>query len=156
MFDIKFSRIIESLIKKFLIIAKILILTTLSEDFEERRFPILIFDLRFIKIWRLLILSGRHYDFHGQLNSWWLPQTEDEFETRAECFREQYNNFHIRHLEQFNLTQLYVNDIQFYFLNFLLNREIGFIKGERFCFRWMGRIHWERTSPIQPAFARRF
>lgn len=37
--------------------------------------------------------NGRHYDVHGNLTDWWTEHTVEGFETRAECFVDEYSNF---------------------------------------------------------------
>jgi len=39
--------------------------------------------------------AGRHYDQNGNYTDWWSENTVAEFEKRAHCFVEQYNNFTI-------------------------------------------------------------
>ncbi|KAI1471624.1 endothelin-converting enzyme 1 [Daldinia caldariorum] len=50
--------------------------------------------------------SGRHYDEHGNFTDWWTDHTVREFETRADCFVEQYANFTV---EGSNGESLHVN-----------------------------------------------
>ncbi|KAI1135264.1 endothelin-converting enzyme 1 [Hypoxylon sp. FL0543] len=40
--------------------------------------------------------SGRHYDEHGNFTDWWTNNTVQEFDKRANCFVEQYNNFTVQ------------------------------------------------------------
>lgn len=37
--------------------------------------------------------TGRHYDQNGNYTDWWTNSTVENFETRAECFVQQYSNF---------------------------------------------------------------
>ncbi|KAI0485484.1 peptidase family M13 [Xylaria cf. heliscus] len=39
--------------------------------------------------------SGRHYDENGNYTDWWTKRTVEEFDKRADCFVNQYNNFTI-------------------------------------------------------------
>ncbi|KAI0556144.1 peptidase family M13 [Xylaria curta] len=39
--------------------------------------------------------SGRHYDENGNYTDWWTNRTVEEFNKRADCFVDQYNNFTI-------------------------------------------------------------
>ncbi|KAK9477953.1 hypothetical protein V1514DRAFT_295011 [Lipomyces japonicus] len=39
--------------------------------------------------------QGRNYDEHGTLNDWWTPQVSEEFETRAQCFVDQYSQYSV-------------------------------------------------------------
>ncbi|GAP91007.1 putative endothelin-converting enzyme [Rosellinia necatrix] len=39
--------------------------------------------------------SGRHYDENGNFTDWWTNRTVEEFDKRADCFVDQYNNFTI-------------------------------------------------------------
>ncbi|KAI1753827.1 peptidase family M13 [Xylaria castorea] len=39
--------------------------------------------------------SGRHYDENGNYTDWWTNRTVEEFNKRADCFVNQYNNFTI-------------------------------------------------------------
>jgi len=39
--------------------------------------------------------TGRHFDQNGNYTDWWDTATVDEFERKAECFVQQYNNFTI-------------------------------------------------------------
>ncbi|KAI0427848.1 peptidase family M13 [Xylaria sp. FL1042] len=39
--------------------------------------------------------SGRHYDENGNYTDWWTEHTVEEFDKRAACFINQYNNFSI-------------------------------------------------------------
>ncbi|OTB04317.1 hypothetical protein M426DRAFT_320912 [Hypoxylon sp. CI-4A] len=50
--------------------------------------------------------SGRHYDEHGNYTDWWTNNTVQEFDKRADCFVEQYNNFTV---EGNNGEPLHVN-----------------------------------------------
>ncbi|KAI1761697.1 endothelin-converting enzyme 1 [Hypoxylon sp. FL1150] len=40
--------------------------------------------------------SGRHYDEHGNFTDWWTNNTVQEFDKRATCFVDQYNNFTVQ------------------------------------------------------------
>ncbi|KAI0518184.1 peptidase family M13 [Xylaria bambusicola] len=40
--------------------------------------------------------SGRHYDENGNFTDWWTNHTVDQFDKRAACFVNQYNNFTIK------------------------------------------------------------
>jgi endothelin-converting enzyme len=37
--------------------------------------------------------TGRHYDQSGNYTDWWDDETIEAFETRAQCFVDQYGNF---------------------------------------------------------------
>lgn len=37
--------------------------------------------------------SGKQYDKFGNLKDWWTVNTEREYNDRAECFINQYDNF---------------------------------------------------------------
>jgi endothelin-converting enzyme len=37
--------------------------------------------------------NGRHYDVDGKLKDWWTNRTSDEYDKRAQCFVDEYNNF---------------------------------------------------------------
>ncbi|KAI1388799.1 endothelin-converting enzyme 1 [Hypoxylon trugodes] len=50
--------------------------------------------------------SGRHYDEHGNFTDWWTENTVKEFDTRANCFVDQYSNFTV---EGTNGDTLHVN-----------------------------------------------
>ncbi|KAI0878787.1 peptidase family M13 [Hypoxylon argillaceum] len=50
--------------------------------------------------------SGRHYDENGNYTDWWTDRTVEEFDKRADCFVDQYNNFTI---EGNNDKPLHVN-----------------------------------------------
>ncbi|GAW13144.1 hypothetical protein ANO14919_025220 [Xylariales sp. No.14919] len=50
--------------------------------------------------------SGRHYDENGNYTDWWTNRTVEEFDKRASCFVNQYNNFTI---EGNNGQPLHVN-----------------------------------------------
>ncbi|TGJ87311.1 hypothetical protein E0Z10_g1420 [Xylaria hypoxylon] len=50
--------------------------------------------------------SGRHYDENGNYTDWWTNHTVEEFDKRANCFVDQYNNFTI---EGNNGKPLHVN-----------------------------------------------
>ncbi|OTA53412.1 peptidase family M13 [Hypoxylon sp. EC38] len=50
--------------------------------------------------------SGRHYDEHGNFTDWWTNNTVQEFDKRASCFVDQYNNFTV---EGNNGETLHVN-----------------------------------------------
>ncbi|KAI3341518.1 peptidase family M13 [Ustulina deusta] len=50
--------------------------------------------------------SGRHYDENGNYTDWWTDHTVAEFDKRANCFVNQYNNFTI---EGNNGQPLHVN-----------------------------------------------
>ncbi|KAI0541706.1 peptidase family M13 [Xylaria digitata] len=50
--------------------------------------------------------SGRHYDENGNYTDWWTNHTVAEFDKRANCFVDQYNNFTI---EGNNGNRLHVN-----------------------------------------------
>ncbi|KAI1297361.1 peptidase family M13 [Xylaria venustula] len=50
--------------------------------------------------------SGRHYDENGNYTDWWTNHTVEEFDKRADCFVNQYNNFTI---EGNNGQPLHVN-----------------------------------------------
>ncbi|KAI1366072.1 peptidase family M13 [Xylaria arbuscula] len=39
--------------------------------------------------------SGRHYDENGNFTDWWTTHTVEEFDKRATCFVNQYNNYTI-------------------------------------------------------------
>ncbi|KAH8162956.1 hypothetical protein CIB48_g5296 [Xylaria polymorpha] len=39
--------------------------------------------------------SGRHYDENGNFTDWWTDRTVEEFNKRADCFVNQYNDFTI-------------------------------------------------------------
>ncbi|KAF2970462.1 hypothetical protein GQX73_g3160 [Xylaria multiplex] len=49
--------------------------------------------------------SGRHYDENGNYTDWWTNHTVAEFDKRANCFVDQYNNFTI----EGNNGRLHVN-----------------------------------------------
>ncbi|XXG97102.1 hypothetical protein Hte_003397 [Hypoxylon texense] len=40
--------------------------------------------------------SGRHYDENGNFTDWWTNNTVQEFDKRASCFVDQYNNFTVQ------------------------------------------------------------
>lgn len=50
--------------------------------------------------------SGRHYDENGNFTDWWTNNTVKEFDTRANCFVDQYSNFTV---EGNNGEPLHVN-----------------------------------------------
>ncbi|KAK7205471.1 endothelin-converting enzyme, partial [Myxozyma melibiosi] len=37
--------------------------------------------------------QGRAYDENGRLHDWWTPKTSQEFDTRAQCFIDQYSEY---------------------------------------------------------------
>ncbi|KAK9462391.1 uncharacterized protein V1516DRAFT_670143 [Lipomyces oligophaga] len=37
--------------------------------------------------------QGREYDQYGRLHDWWSPQTSHEFDSRAQCFVDQYSKY---------------------------------------------------------------
>ena len=43
-------------------------------------------------------LSGRQYDGLGNVNLWWNDQTIANFEAKAQCYIDQYNNYYLPEL----------------------------------------------------------
>jgi endothelin-converting enzyme len=41
------------------------------------------------------LLSGRYFDGHGNLNNWWQTESIRSFNTRAQCFVEQYAQYRV-------------------------------------------------------------
>ena len=45
--------------------------------------------------------QGKQYDSTGSLSNWWKPETDDQFQKKAQCIEWQYGNYTVK---QVNMT----------------------------------------------------
>ena len=41
----------------------------------------------------IFLETGRHFNEYGNIVNWWSPEVEANFNTRADCIKEQYSSF---------------------------------------------------------------
>lgn len=46
-----------------------------------------------------MFIEGKNYDEHDNYTDWWSPSTYRNYNNKASCLSEQYNNFTIPELE---------------------------------------------------------
>jgi endothelin-converting enzyme len=43
----------------------------------------------------IFVANGRYFDGHGNLNNWWEKGFARNFDERAQCFIDQYSQYHV-------------------------------------------------------------
>ena len=44
--------------------------------------------------------TGRLFNEYGDLVNWWTPEVETQFKSKADCMKEQYNNYVVPEAKQ--------------------------------------------------------
>jgi endothelin-converting enzyme len=91
--------------------------------------------------------TGRHYDINGNLTDWWPQKTVEEFETRAQCFVDQYSAFSI---EGPNGERVHVNG------KLTLGENIADAGGVNAGFKAWKRRDAENPNPVLPGVQEKF
>ena len=48
----------------------------------------------------LTLSTGRLFNEYGNLVNWWTPEVESQFKSKADCMKEQYNNYVVPEAKQ--------------------------------------------------------